>query len=343
MFKLTTAAAVGLCCAVGATAQDAPEAPERAPQPQRDLAMQAETRVLNLMRMSNQAEIRAAEIVLERTSSDTVRRFADRLLRDHRLADERLDSVAESKGIPLAPVALDGLSAGAGAEPAPPQDAEQFRSHEGDDLYRQPMGQSPSLAPRGEERQAPGRLSGDPLEHEGRAQTAGWDLPQIIEPPSAEQVRWREPGATGPDQRDQRDQAQQDQADIPRETPGQTPRQPRDPTVPEDPPPAEDRAAERPLDLDIARIKAQRMLREIDSADEDSLDSVYAAAMIKSHDDTVQNLRTGVAAVADADVRDLVETFIPILEQHGRLARHVQRQLGGAAVGAEDTRTPEGP
>jgi predicted outer membrane protein len=314
MMKLMTAAATALLTAVGAAAGN--QATERGADPSQQAAppdstaMQAETRVLNLMRLSNRAEVRAAEIVLERTQSDSVRRFADRLLRDHRLSDEMLSSLAESKGIALVPASFDG-------SPLPPT--------------------GPAAPAREELDSAEG--AANPRDF-GRQTAAGWDLPQIIEPPSARHARSQEPApaeteqAEGPGQQAQRTPAPEpDQADAP----GETARQPREPTAPEDPPPAaDDQAAERPLDLDIARIKAERMLRELESADDASLDAVYAATMIKSHDETVQKLRTGVQSVIDAEVQDLVETFIPILEQHARLARHMQRELGGEAVAGID-------
>lgn len=331
MFKLTTAAAAALLAAAACPAQGPGQAGEP-PQPQRDLAMEAESRVLNLLRTSNQAEIRAAELVLERTRSDTVRRFADRLLRDHRLADERTDDVASAKGIVLAPISFNGQSAAAGAPPAPPGDAETMRSHEADDLYRQPMGQSPSLATRQEDQRTPGRLSADPMQRQ-QGQTVAWDLPQISEPPSADQVLGAAPAA-GEQRPSQESQPQsparpEQGAAAPRVTGGGAS--------------PSDRGAERPLDLNIARLKAERMLRELEAAGPDSIDAVYTAAMIKSHDDTVQSLRTGVASVADDEVADLVGDFIPILEQHARMARHVQRQLGGAAVADEQTETPGEP
>ena len=289
LLKLMTAAATALLTTAGTAAQDQAGGADQAQQPARapDTAMRAETRVLNFMRLSNRSEIRAAGIVLERTQSDTVRRFADRLLRDHRLSDQMLDRLAESKGIALTPVSSDPLGNG-----------------------------------------------------QQQAQPARWDLPRIDEPPSAEQVRWesapREERQV-PAERLDTPPPEPDQADIPPDAPGETPRQPRDPIAREDPPPAtDDRAADRPLDLDIARIKAERMLRELESADDARIDAVYAAAMIKSHDETVQGLGAGVQSIADADVRDLADTFIPILEQHARLARHVQRELGGEAVAESD-------
>lgn len=356
-----------------AQAQEAPQDAD-AQSPGRDIAMQRESQVLNLMRLSNQAEMQAAELVLARAEDEAVRRFADRLLRDHQLADAMVDSLAESKGIALTPADFDdGAAPPTGARPAPPRSDDHFRSEDGDDLYRQPMGQSQSLAPREDEQwgqtplDVPGRQSADPLEHEAddhqahqadergaqhgqQAIPASVNLPQINEPPSAEQVRqqrqprvaaqseMQDPGAAqapgaSPDMPTPEVQPPRSDQTGARPVPGQTPRQPRNPRLEEDPPPpAEDIAMERPLDLRITYLKSQRMLRELESADDASLGAVYAAAMIKSHDETVQNLRTGLQTVSDPDVEDLLERFIPILEQHARLARHMQRELGGQPV-----------
>lgn len=62
--------------------------------------------VLNKMHMANQVQIEMARSAMDKGQSTVVRRFGDRLLRDHRLGDRKVQSLAKSKGIQLKPVQM---------------------------------------------------------------------------------------------------------------------------------------------------------------------------------------------------------------------------------------------
>jgi putative membrane protein len=71
--------------------------------------------VLSEIHRENLAEIAMGELAAARGGSAELRRFGDRLVRDHRLADRRIIAYARSRGIPLGPP--DG----------PPEDREAMR------------------------------------------------------------------------------------------------------------------------------------------------------------------------------------------------------------------------
>lgn len=58
---------------------------------------------------SNKAEIAAAELALQKSNNQQVKTFAQQMITDHRMAEQRLQSLAKSKGVDI--------------ETAPPQDA----------------------------------------------------------------------------------------------------------------------------------------------------------------------------------------------------------------------------
>lgn len=312
-----------------------PDAPEPASAP----ALQAARAALNFMHTTNQVEIRAAELVLERTETEIVRRFADRLLRDHRLSDQMLSKLADDKGIVLTPAGLPG-----GAESGALADREEASAdwEDRDEIDAEADDELPDRDPPGLllPREARGRgVDGGVGEDSGRTATerrpggqrvAGidpGDLPQIIEPPEASDVIGfdgaRPAEAAGaPGQRDQSDQGDQpDRSQDPL-------RQPRDVAGPGG---AATRGVEagRPPGLEEARQRGSRMLRNLEAAQGADVDAEYVAAMIRSHEQAIMELRAALQGLEDPEVQDLVESLIPILEQHERLARHVQQELRG--------------
>ena len=57
--------------------------------------------VLSKMHMTNEMEVKLGELAKKKGASDEVRRYGDRLVRDHRFADGKVEDMAKAKGIAL--------------------------------------------------------------------------------------------------------------------------------------------------------------------------------------------------------------------------------------------------
>ena len=57
--------------------------------------------VLSKMHMTNQMEVKLGELAMKKGATDEVRRYGDRLVRDHRFADGKVEDMAKAKGVPL--------------------------------------------------------------------------------------------------------------------------------------------------------------------------------------------------------------------------------------------------
>jgi uncharacterized protein (DUF305 family) len=57
--------------------------------------------VLSKMHMTNQMEVKLGELAMKKGASDEVRRYGDRLARDHRSADGMVADMAKAQGVPL--------------------------------------------------------------------------------------------------------------------------------------------------------------------------------------------------------------------------------------------------
>ena len=57
--------------------------------------------VLSKMHMTNQMEVKLGELAMKKGASDEVRRYGDRLVRDHRFADGKVEDMAKAQGITL--------------------------------------------------------------------------------------------------------------------------------------------------------------------------------------------------------------------------------------------------
>jgi putative membrane protein len=57
--------------------------------------------VLSKMHMTNQMEMKVGKLAMKKGATDEVRRYGDRLVRDHRFADGKVENMAKAKGITL--------------------------------------------------------------------------------------------------------------------------------------------------------------------------------------------------------------------------------------------------
>ena len=57
--------------------------------------------VLSKMHMTNEMEVKLGELAMKKGASDEVRRYGDRLVRDHRFADGKVEDMAKAQGITL--------------------------------------------------------------------------------------------------------------------------------------------------------------------------------------------------------------------------------------------------
>ena len=57
--------------------------------------------VLSKMHMTNEMEVKLGDLAKKKGASDEVRRYGDRLVRDHRFADRTVEDMAKAQGITL--------------------------------------------------------------------------------------------------------------------------------------------------------------------------------------------------------------------------------------------------
>jgi putative membrane protein len=105
---MTVAAGAVLALTLGMTlspssraeAQEEERAPDQEPQDEQT-APTPESKVLSLMHQANQMAIRAAEMAQQKASADLTRAYADRLVRDHQLADRKVRNMAMRLNVEL--------------------------------------------------------------------------------------------------------------------------------------------------------------------------------------------------------------------------------------------------
>ncbi|MFB6350419.1 MAG: DUF4142 domain-containing protein [Bradymonadaceae bacterium] len=99
--------AVGLCLPVAAQEGEAPdEAPPKAREAENPKKAPVDVEVLRRMHMINQFEIRAGKMAIERGELDNVQDLGERLMQDHRVAENKVTDVANELDIQLPPVNL---------------------------------------------------------------------------------------------------------------------------------------------------------------------------------------------------------------------------------------------
>jgi putative membrane protein len=58
-----------------------------------------------------------------------------------------------------------------------------------------------------------------------------------------------------------------------------------------------------------------------------SFDRAFTEAMIADHEKAIEMMRGAAEKVKDRDLRDLLQTLLPILEQHRRIAQELSREV----------------
>lgn len=126
----------GLVWPQASSAQEPPEAASPSP---------AQV-VLSTMHQVNQMEIKLGELAEERGDREAVRRYGDRMVRDHRFGDGKVTSLAESQGLELLPPPELPAAPKMKAMMKKSQQLRQLSGPEFDRMFLQMMTQSHEMA-----------------------------------------------------------------------------------------------------------------------------------------------------------------------------------------------------
>ncbi len=343
----TAAAVAGVASLSLALAQDAPP------------ALDAEKQVLNELHLTNNKEMRLAELAIERSETPLIRAYAERLYRDHRQADRLVQDLADELGVPLEalPKHLRKPDAAALKEAGiEPEDEEQIEEIDAraapgspEDTRYEPLAPS-------------GRTTVPPAERDaGRPDSGRPDAGRIGMPEEERDV-----GGEAAEDRIGVPEGERDQIGVPEGADVQEPILPgqeeREPVIREEEQRGQPRGderrpfegrlddeemgAEQPEDLEPlpgadeappagfekgtadtrrASAKKKNPIDELRALSGAAFDERFLELMLEDHTKTVTMLEGSLDRLQTEQARDLVQKLMPILNQHRELARALRQ------------------